>query len=54
VLVKQSPVKNVADFDQVPVVIETIPAVFVPCGDVHNLEEKEQNDDYAVLYDTYL
>ena len=32
------------------VVFEPIPAVRVPCG-VHYLREKDQDDDFAVLYD---
>jgi len=51
VLVKQSLVKSVADFDQMAVVCKSVPGVLVPCGDVHYLGEKDEDDDFAVLHD---
>jgi len=50
-LVKQSPVKNVSDFDQVAVVFKSVPALCVHCRAVHYLREKDQDDDFVVLYD---
>jgi len=54
VLVKQSPVKNVADFDQMAVVFESLLAVCIHCHDVHHCWEKDQDDNFAELYDTDL
>jgi len=51
VLVKQSPVKNVFDFDQMALVSEPLLAVCLHCRAVHYLGEKDQNDDFTVLYD---
>ena len=50
-LVKQSPVKNVSDFDQKALGFESLFAVSVPCHAVHYLREKDQDDDFAILYD---
>jgi len=51
VLVKQSLVKNVADFDQMAVVFESLFAVCIHCCAVHHHWEKDQDDKFAVLYD---
>jgi len=53
VLVKQSPVKNVSVCDQTAVVFESLLALCFPCGAVHH-REKDQDDDFAVLYDINL
>ena len=50
-LVKQSPVKNVADFDQMAVAFESVLALCVHCRAVHYHWKKDQDDDFAVLYD---
>ena len=49
--VKQSAVKNVADFDQMALVFESLLAVHVHCHAVHHHWEKDQDDDFALLYD---
>ena len=49
-LVKQSPVENVSVFDQMVVVFESLLALCFPCGAVHYLREKDQDDDFAILY----
>ena len=36
------------------VVCEPVPAVRVPCGDVYHLWEKDQDYDFAVLYNINL
>ena len=36
------------------VVFEPIPALRVPCGDVHHRWEKDQDYDFDVLYDINL
>jgi len=51
VLVKQSPVKNVADLDQITVVFESLFAVCIHWCAVHHRWEKDQDDNFAVLYD---
>jgi len=51
VLVKQSPVKDVSDFDQMALVFEPLLAVCIHCCAVRYLGEKDQNDHFAVLYD---
>ena len=51
-LVKQSLVKSVADFDQMAVVFESLFAVCIQCRAVHHRWEKDQDDNFAVLYCT--
>jgi len=46
--------KNVFVFDQMVVIFESALAVLVPCGDIHYLREKDQDYDFAVLYDVDL
>jgi len=54
VLVKQSPVKKVSVFAQMVVVFESVSGVRIPCGEVPYLGEKDQDDNFAVLYDSDL
>jgi len=49
--VKQSPVKDVAVFDQISVVFESALGVCVHCHAVHHHWKKDQDDDFALLYD---
>jgi len=51
VLVKQLPVKNVSHFDQVALVFESLLALCVHCHVVHHHWEKDQDDDFSLLYD---
>ena len=53
-LVKYSPVKNVADLDQTALVFESLFAVCVHCRAVHHHWEEDPDDDFAVLYDINL
>jgi len=47
-------VKNVSVFDQMAVVFESLLALCFPCSAVHYLGEKDQDDNFAVLYDINL
>ena len=40
--------------DQMALVFESLLAVHGPCGAVHHHWEKDQDDDFAVLYDSDL
>jgi len=54
VLVKQLPAKMFLVFDQLAVVCKPVPAVHVPCGAVHHHWEKDQDYDFAVVYNVDL
>jgi len=51
VLIKYSLVKKNSDFDQMSLVFESLLAVRVPYGAAHHHWEKDQHDDFALLYD---
>ena len=45
------PVKNVSVCDQMAVVFESLLALGFPCRALHHRGEKDQDDDFVVLYD---